>query len=141
MPPQDFIACHRDALERDEVRHNVLLAILDRLATGHPPEPRWWSLDGPGACAVQVPGYPVVLGDVTQAQCHALADTTRDLDCPGVVGPERTAPWFAERAVELGMTFLDPVPQRGSNAARVMRRRSPAFIRRRPCAGAAMPDR
>jgi RimJ/RimL family protein N-acetyltransferase len=111
MQPEDFVACHRDALERDEVRHNLILAILDRLAVGHAPEPRWWSLDGPGACAVQVPGYPVVLGDVTQTQCHALADTTRHLDCPGVVGPDRTAPWFAGRAVELGTTFLDPIPQ------------------------------
>jgi hypothetical protein len=52
-----------------------------------------------------------VLGELTQAQCRALAEETRDFDYPGVVGPEQTAPWFAERAIELGLTFLGPTPQ------------------------------
>jgi predicted GNAT family acetyltransferase len=29
-----------------------------------------------------------------------------------VVGPDRTAPWFAKRAEELGLKFLEPIPQR-----------------------------
>jgi RimJ/RimL family protein N-acetyltransferase len=107
----DFVEYHRPALERDEVRHNVILANLGRPALDHPPEVRRWSLGAPGACAVQSPGYPIVLGELTQAQCCALANETRDLDYPGVVGPDRTAPWFAECAIKLGLTFLEPIPQ------------------------------
>src|SRR5262249_60780475 len=29
-----------------------------------------------------------------------------------LVGPDRTAAWFAGRAIELGLTFLEPIPQR-----------------------------
>jgi hypothetical protein len=60
---------------------------------------------------VQTPGYPIVLGELTRAQCCALADQTRDLDYPGVVGPDRTAQWFAGAAIALGLAFLEPIPQ------------------------------
>jgi len=91
----DFVEQHRPALEQDEVRHNLILANLGRLAAGHPPDLLRWTLGAPGACAVQTPGYPIVLGELTRAQCRALADQTRDLDYPGVVGPDRTAQWSA----------------------------------------------
>jgi len=109
---RDFVERHRSVLaQRGEVRHNVILAILDRLAHDDAPNLRRWSLGVPGACAAQSPGHPIVLGELTQTQCRALAEETRDLDYPGVVGPEQTAPWFAERAIELGLTFLEPIPQ------------------------------
>ena len=108
----DFVEQHRPALEQDEVRHNLILANLGRLAAGHPPDLLRWTLGAPGACAVQAPGYPIVLGELTRAQCRALADQTRDLDYPGVVGPDRTAQWFAESAIALGLTFLEPIPQK-----------------------------
>ena len=107
----DFVELHRPALERDEVTHNVILANLDRLAIGRASGLRRWTLGAAGACAVQSPGYPIVLGELTQAQCRALADETRGLDYPGVVGPEETAQWFAERAIKLGLTFVEPIPQ------------------------------
>jgi RimJ/RimL family protein N-acetyltransferase len=108
---RDFVEHHRSALERDEVRHNLILSILERLALDPPPNLRRWSLGASGACAAQSPGYPIVLGELIQAQCRALAEETCDLDYPGVVGPEQTAPWFAERGIELGLTFLEPIPQ------------------------------
>jgi RimJ/RimL family protein N-acetyltransferase len=113
VPPEihSFLKLHRPALERDEVRHNVLLANLGRLALGQPADLRHWTLGAPGECAVQTPGYPIVLGELTRAQGRALADKTRVLDYPGVVGPDRTALWFAERAVELGLAFGEPIPQ------------------------------
>jgi RimJ/RimL family protein N-acetyltransferase len=107
----DFVEQHRPALEQDEVRHNLILANLGRLAAGHPPDLLRWTLGPPGACAVQTPGYPIVLGELTRAQCCALADQTRDLDYPGVVGPDRTAQWFAGAAIALGLAFLEPIPQ------------------------------
>jgi hypothetical protein len=58
---------------------------------------------------------PAIVSDFTQAQCRALAEKTRDLDYAGVVGREQTAPWFAERAIELGASIptagRPPVPQ------------------------------
>jgi RimJ/RimL family protein N-acetyltransferase len=107
----DFVEYHRPALERDEVRHNLILASLGLLAAKYPSHLLRWTLGVPGACAVQTPGYPIVLGEVTQAQCSALAEKTRDLDYPGVVGPDETPQCFAERATALGVKFLEPTPQ------------------------------
>jgi len=111
MQPREFVEHHRPALERDEVKHNLILGILGRFAGEDPPGLRRWTLGAPGECAIQTPRYPIILGEVTPAQCRALAEATRDLDYPGVVGPDRTAQHFAERAVELGIKFLDPIPQ------------------------------
>src|SRR5262245_57860573 len=111
MPLADFIATHVPALERDEVRHNLILGLLARAATVDLPL-HTWTLGGPGACAIKTPGRPIVLGEVDREQCRGLADMTADLDHTGVVGPDTAPRWFVERAVELGQTFVDPVPQR-----------------------------
>jgi hypothetical protein len=108
---RDFLAYHLPALERDEVRHNLILANLSRLALEPSSNLRWWTLGPTGACAVQAPGYPIVQGELDQAQCGTLAGETRNLDYPGVVGPDQTARWFAERAIALGLRFDDPIPQ------------------------------
>jgi hypothetical protein len=55
----DLVAYHQPALERDEVRHNVILANLGGLTLELPPKVRRWSLGAHGACAVQMPGYPI----------------------------------------------------------------------------------
>src|ERR1043166_1669773 len=107
MQPLDFVAYHQPALERDEVKHNLILAILGRLAAPDPPELRRWTLGAAGACAVQTPPHSIVLGEVTRADCRALAEETRDLDYPGVVGNDLTAEWFVERAGELGLNFVE----------------------------------
>jgi len=111
MQPREFAAFHTPALERDEVRHNLILAGLARFASDAPGELRYWTLGTPGQCAVQTPGYPIVLGEVDAAQCRALAEETRALDYAGVVGPDDTARCFAARAAELGLAFVEPVPQ------------------------------
>jgi hypothetical protein len=111
LSPRDFVQHHRPSLERDEVRHNLILSIFDRLALDPHPNLRLWSRGAPGACAARSPGYPIVLGELTQAQCRALAEETHELDYPGVVGAQQTARWFAERAIEFGLTFLKPIPQ------------------------------
>jgi ribosomal protein S18 acetylase RimI-like enzyme len=106
-----FIERHRPALERDEARHNILLTIIDRMAAGAQSNARHWTLGEGGACAVQTPPYPFVLGDLSEPQCRAFAEATRDLDYPGVVGPDRTATWFAERAMDFGIAFQDTIPE------------------------------
>jgi len=111
MKPREFAAYHLPALERDEVRHNLIVAVLGRLAGENPPKLLWWSLGEPGQCAIKAPGYPILLGDMNAAQCRELAETTRSLDYPAVVGADETASWFVERATDFGVRFLDPIPQ------------------------------
>jgi RimJ/RimL family protein N-acetyltransferase len=110
MQPHEFADYHAPALEREEA-HSVILAMLGRLVGENPPPLQYWSLGAPGACAVQAPGYPIMLGEVSAAQCHTLAEAVQTLDYPGVVGPDETARWFAARAAALGKAFHEPIPQ------------------------------
>jgi RimJ/RimL family protein N-acetyltransferase len=98
-------------LERNEVRHNLMLGVLGGLVDRQSSDVMTWSLGSPGQCAIMCPGRPILLADLDEAQCGALAEQTASLDYPGVVGLDRTAQWFAARAIELGITFLDPIPQ------------------------------
>jgi hypothetical protein len=110
MESREFAEYHRAGLEVDEVRHNLILNIIDRIGNDAPGLRRW-TLGGPGRCAVQTPPYPIVLGELDDAQCRALAEQTMDIDYAGVVGPELSAKHFAERAEGLGLGFLEPIPQ------------------------------
>jgi len=122
MPPQqdvtcqtgrdDFIAYHLPALKQDEVRHNLILAILEQFARGSAPNLRYWTLGAAGACAVQTKGWSIVLGELDHDQCHELAEATVALDYLGVVGPDQTAQWFARHAAARGLRFAEPIPQR-----------------------------
>jgi ribosomal protein S18 acetylase RimI-like enzyme len=113
MQPREFATYHYHlpGLEHDEAKHSLIVTALGRLAGENPPEMLWWSLGEPGQCAIKAPGYPILLGDLTAAQCHVLAEATLTLDYPGVVGADDTARWFVERAAELGLAFSAPIPQ------------------------------
>ena len=75
MQPCDFVEFHGAALETNEARHNVILAILVRAVSDPDLNVRLWSLGTTGQCAVQTPGRPIVLGDLDQAQSSLLAET------------------------------------------------------------------
>ena len=111
MQPQQFIDRHRPALEADEPRYNLILAILDRLLAAPELGIRYWDLAEAGECAVQSPSFPIVLGSLKTAACHELADLTQELDYPGVVGNDMTAVHFVEHARALGLHFAEPIPQ------------------------------
>jgi RimJ/RimL family protein N-acetyltransferase len=112
MDAADFVAYHQPALEADAVRHNLMLAILAEAAVGAQPGLAMWTLGGPGRCALQTPGMPILIGDLDEADCGRLALITAGLDYPGVVGPGLTAQWFADCATALGIAFAEPIPQR-----------------------------
>jgi RimJ/RimL family protein N-acetyltransferase len=112
MQLAEFIATHMPALEQDEARHNLMLGILGAAAKDPNCKLMTWTLGEPGACAVRSPGRPIVLGEVGRGEARTLAETTRELDHAGVVGLDAAPPWFVERAVELGLSFKDPIPQR-----------------------------
>ena len=92
----EFIEYHQPALEVNEVKHNLILGLFANRANS---ELRLRSMDAPGACAIRSPGHPIILGVLTREQCHRLADETRALEFPGVVGSDDTAEWFVERAI------------------------------------------
>ena len=111
MRPSEFMKYHAPALEANEAKYNLILGLL-----GNPSakELRLWTLPGPGwpgSCAIQYPDRPIVLGSLSEAQCHQLADQTQALDYPGVVGCDDTARWFVDEAERLGLRFRDPIPQ------------------------------
>ena len=109
---REFCSLHVSELERNEARHNVMLAVLGGLLDGQSSDVMTWSLGSPGQCAIMSPGRPILLAEVNEAQCRSLAEQTARLDYAGVVGPDRTTHWFAGRAAELGVKFREPIPQR-----------------------------
>jgi RimJ/RimL family protein N-acetyltransferase len=112
MELRDFVEFHRPAFERDEARHNLMLGLFARLLDTVEPDCRLWTLGASGACAIQTtPHNPIVLVELDAAQCHVLAEQTRDLDYPGVVGVDGIAPLFVERAVERGVKFAESIPE------------------------------
>jgi len=112
MDLKSFAAYHLPALEQNQARHNLILAFVPAALDNSESPLRFWSLGSAGACATQTPGYPVVLGDLSEAECHTLAEELKDMDYPAVVGPDLTAQWFSDYATRLGKTFQDPIPQR-----------------------------
>jgi hypothetical protein len=111
MQPAEFRAYHEPALETDEVKHGLILNALARMAAETPVEVSYWTLGGPGECAVRMGRHSIVLAALDEDQCRKLAELTAHTDYPGVIGPEMTARWFTDRAGELGLQFREPVPQ------------------------------
>ena len=112
MQLREFVDCHRPALERDEVRHNLMLGLFGRLLDAGAADARLWTIGDPGACAMQTsPQHAIILGELTTGQCRDFAEETLGLDYPGVVGHDETVPPFVEHAAERGVTFRDPIPQ------------------------------
>jgi RimJ/RimL family protein N-acetyltransferase len=99
-------------LEHDEVRHGLILNALAQVESGKPIDLSCWTLGEPGECAIKMGHHSIVLGALDEDQCRRLADWTADREYPGVIGPEMTGRWFADRARELGLQFLEPEPQR-----------------------------
>ncbi|ADP72519.1 hypothetical protein Rvan_3334 [Rhodomicrobium vannielii ATCC 17100] len=112
MNPIDFADFHQAALEGDAVRHNLPLSIIERLRTqGEAGGIKYWTLGDPGACALQTPGFPLLLCNLSRDECRRFADLTADLDFADVVGTGDTALQFPERAREHGIVFDEEIPQ------------------------------
>ena len=108
MDIADFNALHMPALERNEVRHNLLLGMMSQPSPAQANETRRWTLGGAGACAVQTnANRSIIFGELDERQCHALADQVYGSVFAGAIGPENTAHWFVARAIELGLSFGD----------------------------------
>jgi RimJ/RimL family protein N-acetyltransferase len=108
MRLSEFVDYHRPALEAREVEYNLILGLLEN---GIAAKLRLWSLGDPGSCAIQFANRAIVLGALSEPQCHQLARETRRLNFSGIVGCRDTAKWFADQAAILGISFIDVVPQ------------------------------
>ena len=112
MDLQDFAKVHLPALEADEVRFNVQIAVLTAAITNTPAGFGYWTLGEPGHCAICSPRRAMLLGNLDEAECHKLAQVTIHDDNAGVVGADETAHWFVKEAESAGMKFEAPIPQR-----------------------------
>jgi len=112
MDIADFNALHMPALERNEVRHNLLLGLMTQPSPDPADEMRRWTLGGAGACAIQTNvNRSIILGELSERQCHALAGQVCGSAFAGALGTENTAHWFVARAIQLGLSFGDAEPQ------------------------------
>lgn len=112
MELSEFLDFHEPALEADPAKHNLLLGLFARARSDGPDGLLTWTLGAPGQCAIKTKGRrSIILGDLTEEQCRALAAATRDLDYPGVLGSGETAKWFVEDAAALGLSFRRGAPQ------------------------------
>jgi GNAT superfamily N-acetyltransferase len=111
MAHEEFIARHFAALERNSARHNLLLGLIEQESEAAEPRLATFSLGAAGACAVYSPGRNLVLGELSEAEAHRLAELCAPLRPEGVLGPERTAAWYVDRAGALGQAFHPPVEQ------------------------------
>lgn len=112
MELAEFMAAHCAALERDEVRHNLILGLLNRAAGDPDHRIALWSLGEPGACAIRMPGRGILLGEVSEAQARELARLTAGLDYPSVIGVAEAPAWFVAEAERFGLRFRLTMMQR-----------------------------
>jgi len=111
MAHGDFVARHFPVLERDSVRHNLILGLVEEERSADEARLATYDLGAAGACAVRFPGRSVVLSDLDEGACHRLAERLLPLRPEGAVGPDGTALAYAARAAALGERFAEPVPQ------------------------------
>jgi RimJ/RimL family protein N-acetyltransferase len=110
IPAVDFCAQHVSALERNEVRHMMLLGTLN--SSAELARVQCWSFGPPRECAILRSNGQLILGDLSATQSRALSEQLSNVSYKGVIGPDDSALRFVERAVEFGIEFLDPMPQR-----------------------------
>jgi RimJ/RimL family protein N-acetyltransferase len=107
----DFCARDVVALERNEARHMMMLGVLSGTET-ELGRVQFWTLGGSGECAILRSNGIIILGDLDAWQSRIFAEQLSNVPYKGVIGPDESALRFIERATELGMEFLDPMPQR-----------------------------
>ena len=103
-----FADYHMSALLKDEVENNLLISVLSRNLDQQGSTLRFWTMNGPGNCAVQSPSWPIILARMNLESCRELASIVADLDYPAVVGPACVSAEFRKTS---GRSFLTPVDQ------------------------------
>lgn len=127
---RDFLAEHQETFEKHESKFNILLGLAHRIRKSRKPEGfRLFTFGRPGACALQMEGRNLVLGELNPEECARLASHYSDIEYPGVIGPDSVADWFVKgageshfhAAVDMGIFQLDGSPKRPPVPGRVER--------------------
>jgi ribosomal protein S18 acetylase RimI-like enzyme len=112
MDLQEFARTHLPALETDEVRFNIQIAMLTAVVDVAPHGFAYWALGSPGHCAIRWPARPILLGQLNRAECNRLAEDAIGDASTGVVGADDAPHWFVEHATSMGARFGSSIPQR-----------------------------
>ena len=104
-----FAAFHLAGLVTDEIRNNLIIAVINRALADESNSLRYWSFGHPGACAVQSPGWPLLMAGLDAEQCAQLAERTADQAFPAIIGPDKTTDWYMLHATN--RLFGKPVKQ------------------------------
>ena len=112
MTFQEFSQYHLPALELDEVRFNLQIAVMAAATKDFPIGFQYWPVGAPGHCAIRSPNRSILLGALDRDECQQLARETKYLAYPGVLGSGDTAGWFVEEARSLGIAFNEGEPLR-----------------------------
>jgi RimJ/RimL family protein N-acetyltransferase len=108
----EFSELHVPALEADEARYNLQIDAIASAVKDNLTDFRHWTFGVPGHCAIKWPGRAILLGNLDRVECQQLAEATKHIEYPGVVGADQTAHWFIQHATEMGAHFEAPLPQR-----------------------------
>ena len=101
--------CRRWKPTRSEF--NVQITVITAAMNDTPSGFAFWTLGAPGHCAIRSPGRSILLGNLDRTECRQLAEITKHLEYPGIMGADETASWFFEHAASMGVAFKDPIPQ------------------------------
>jgi len=75
----EFADLHGPALERDELKYNLILGLLGRMRETEPPDVRLWTLGAPGECAMAVltSGHIRAMQSISTSNgpCHGSTQT------------------------------------------------------------------
>lgn len=118
---KDFLALHQDTFEKQESKFNILLGLAQRIRKSRRAEGfRLFSFGRPGACALQLEGRNLVLGEIDPQECAKLASHYSNIEYPGVIGPDQVADWYVQNAgaehfvapIDMGIFQLDGAPKK-----------------------------
>src|SRR5208337_1915624 len=79
MTFQEFSQYHLPALELDEVRFNLQIAVMAAAAKDFPIGFQYWPVGAPGHCAIRSPNRSNLLGALDRDECQQLARETKYL--------------------------------------------------------------
>lgn len=127
---REFLAAHQETFEKHESKFNILLGLAHRIRKARKADGfRLFSFGRPGACALQLEGRNLVLGELDPEECAKLASHYSNLEYPGVIGPDLVADWFTQNAgaahfhppIDMGIFQLDGAPKKPPVPGRMTR--------------------
>lgn len=113
MKFEEFYNKHVPALAANAPRHYMLLSALEDFAETPIQGFRGWNSDKDGACAIRpTSDFAIMLGELDEERCQALAETIAPKEIIGVMGPDNGPDWFADHAGTVGVTLDEPIRSR-----------------------------